>query len=107
MKRAWAFLPLCFAVAACSKHPVHYQNKGVIRGWNPCDYPCVINCPCACGSYFFHFTDGPDTANIVIDNPDFFHFPATVHFPVPIEVNWLNTTRCHVRAIRITAYKMD
>jgi hypothetical protein len=43
----------------------------------------------------------------VIDNPDFFHFPATVHFPVPIEVNWLNTTRCHVRAIRITAYKMD
>jgi hypothetical protein len=96
--------PMLFLVLFCS--PAPYQNIAVIDGRDPCEYACIINCPCACGDLYFHFTDTSFTDNIPIDNQEIFKFPPNTTYPVKVKVNWINTTRCGVFAIRITGYQI-
>jgi hypothetical protein len=91
---------------SCKKKEVLLTNEGVITGINPCEYACVIECPCACGNYLFHFTDMNDTSNIIIDNHAIFKLPSNTEFPVRVTVDWQSTTRCGVKAIKILKYKL-
>jgi hypothetical protein len=102
----------CFAMFSCKKGTtqtaVPYQNLALINGRNPCEYDCLVNCPCACGNLFFHFIDTTFTDNIPVDNSDIFKFPANTSFPVTVKVNWVNTTRCSgTFAIKITSYQIQ
>jgi hypothetical protein len=111
MKYLFAILMSFLAICACKKnsqtvHAAPYQNLAVITGINPCAYACVDTCPCACGNFLFHFTDSSFAGNIVVDNPTIINLPLNTKFPVYIKVNWVNTTRCDIAAIRITAYLM-
>jgi ubiquitin C-terminal hydrolase len=108
MKQLFIILFICIAIFSCKKQnsgtASPYQNIGVINGIDPCEYPCIINCPCACGDLFFHFTDSSYTANIPIDNPGIFNLPLNTKYPVYVKVNWQNTSRCSTTAIKITAW---
>ena len=105
-------LPLIGLIALCCNKPAadipaYHQNKAVIRGINPCMHVCIAGCPCDCGNYFFHFTDSTDTANVVVDDPEIFHFPADIQYPVHLLVSWKKVTRCNTTAIWVTAYKIE
>ena len=91
---------------SCKKKEILLTNKGEITGYSFCDYACTETCPCACGGYIFHFTDTGDTTNVVIDNRGIFNLPSNVRFPILITVDWQNTTRCGVKAIKILNYKL-
>ncbi len=81
-------------------------NEGIITGFDPCEYASIIECPCACGNYVFHFTGTGDSTNIVIDNKEILKFAANTQFPVRLTVDWQNTTRCGQKAIKILGYKL-
>jgi ubiquitin C-terminal hydrolase len=102
---------LCIGLFACKKNnsmgAAPYRNVAVINGVNPCTYPCVVNCPCACGDLYFHFTDTTYINNIPVDNPEIFNLPMNAKFPVYVKVNWTNTTRCNTFAIKITAFQFE
>jgi len=101
-----AFIFIFSMIVACKKKEVLLTNEGVITGVNPCEYACVIECPCACGNYLFHFTDTGDSSNVIIDNRDTINLPLNTQFPVHITLDWQNTTRCGVKAIKILKYKL-
>jgi hypothetical protein len=82
-----------------------FQNNGVITGMDARLCPCAVACPCACGTLIFHFTDTVYTANIPIDNPGIFNLSSNTQYPVYVRVNWQNTTRCGVTAIKITNFE--
>jgi hypothetical protein len=82
-----------------------FQNNGVITGIDARLCPCAVSCPCVCGTLIFHFTDTAYTANIPIDNPEIFNLSSNSHFPVYVRVDWQNTTRCGVTAIKITGFE--
>src|SRR5450432_3960073 len=110
MKRALYLSLFCFVIYSCKKSGAQtaapYQNLAVINGSNPCQSPCIIDCPCSCGNLYFHFTDTAFTDNIPIDNKEIFKFPANITYPVHVKVNWINTTRCGGFAIKITSYEI-
>ncbi|HXB29317.1 MAG TPA: hypothetical protein VNW49_05830 [Puia sp.] len=83
-----------------------FQNNGIITGIDARLCPCSLSCPCVCGTLIFHFTDTTYTANIPIDNPGIFNLSSNTHFPVPVRVNWQNTSRCGVTAIKITSFQL-
>ncbi len=83
-----------------------YSNAGVITGIDVRQCLCVATCPCVCGGLQFHFTDTTYQQNIPLDNPSIFKLPDIVTFPVHVEVDWINTTRCGLTAITITNYKL-
>jgi hypothetical protein len=103
--RYLAFLLLSISLVSCKKKEVLLTNQGIITGINPCQYACLIDCPCACGNYLFHFTNSVDTSNIVIDNREIFQFPTNTQFPVRITLDWQNTTRCGIQSIKVLNYK--
>src|ERR1700675_4156366 len=108
MKRGLLFLIACFLHFSCQKNAQNaspFQNNGVITGIDPRLCPCDTSCPCVCGTLIFHFTDTVYTANIPIDNPGIFNLSSGSHFPVYVKVNWQNTTRCGVTAIKITSFE--
>jgi hypothetical protein len=104
----WLF---CFVIFSCKKSGTQiaspYQNLALVNGRNPCEYACLVNCPCACGDLYFHFIDTSFTDNIPIDNPDIFKFPTNTIYPVMVKVDWINTTRCQTFAIKITSYQIQ
>jgi hypothetical protein len=108
MKSKLLLLAACFLLFSCKKsvqgaNP--YQNNGVITGVDARLCPCAISCPCVCGTLIFHFTDTVYTANIPLDNPGIFNLSSGSHFPVFVKVNWQNTSRCGVTAIKITSFE--
>lgn len=107
MKRSILLLFICLEFFSCKKNKVMlYQNEGVITGVDLRGCPSVIGCPNVCGGLFFHFVDTSYTANITLDNPEIFNLPSNTKFPVYVKLNWENTTRCGVTAIKITGYKI-
>jgi hypothetical protein len=104
--RNTAFIFIFSMIVACKKKEVLLTNEGVITGVNPCEYACVIECPCACGNFLFHFTDTGDTSNVIIDDHDAINLPSNTQFPVHITLDWQNTTRCNVKGIKILKYKL-
>ena len=108
MKPAVILLLIGLIFISCKKNQLQsFQNNAEIDGRNPCKYLCLVGCPCACGNLYFHFRDTAYTANIPIDNPEIFNFGSDTKFPVYVSVNWENTTRCGVTAIKITSYKIQ
>jgi len=98
---------ICFGFFSCEKEKVkQYRSEGVITGINLSQCPCIVQCPCGCGGLFFHFVDTVYTANIPLDNPQIFNLPGNVKFPVYVTLNWKNTSRCGVTAIKILDYKI-
>jgi len=91
---------------SCKKKEPLLTNEGVITGINPCAYACVINCPCACGNFLFHFTDTGDTSNIIIDNQSIIQLPTNGKYPVRLTLDWQSTTRCGIKAIKVLNYKL-
>ena len=107
MKRGIILLLICFTIFSCKKdNAKSFKNEGVITGTDPRQCPCVVTCPCVCGLLLFHFTDTAYTSNIPLDNPQIFKLPSNTQFPVHVKVNWENTSRCGLTAIKITEYKM-
>jgi hypothetical protein len=107
MKRAGLLLFICVLYFSCQKdNGKSFQNFAVITGINPCEYACILECPCSCGNLLFHFTDTVYTANIPVDNPSIFKLPSNIQYPVYVEVDWQNTSRCGVTAIKITNYRI-
>ena len=104
--RFFGFFTLMMLLVSCKKKEVLLTNEGIITGFVPCDYACIVQCPCACDNYIFHFTDTGDTANTVIDNKEILEIPANTQFPVRLTVDWQNTTRCGQKAINILRYKL-
>jgi hypothetical protein len=102
----FAFVINIVMLVSCKKKETLLTNEGIITSINPCEYTCVLDCPCACGNYMFHFTDIGDTTNILIYNKTIFKFPANIQFPVRVTVDWQNTTRCGVKAIKILNYEL-
>jgi len=92
---------------SCKKNEPQLSSEGVITGINPCQYACVINCPCACGNFLFHFTGAGDTSNVIIDNRSIINLPNNVQYPVRITLDWQSTTRCGIKAINILNYKLQ
>ena len=107
MKWVILLLFICVGYFSCNKENVQvFQNEGVITGINPCEYTCLVGCPCSCGNLIFHFIDTVYTTNIPVDNPLIFKFPSNTQFPVYVKVDWQNTTRCGLTAIKIINYKI-
>jgi hypothetical protein len=106
MKRVILF---CFTVAifSCKKEEERsFQNNGVITGTDMRGCISVDTCPRVCGGFLFHFTDTIYSDNIPIDNPQIFNFSSNTKFPVYLRIDWQNTTRCGVFAIKIINYKI-
>jgi hypothetical protein len=83
------------------------ENEGVITGISVSTCVSIASCSNVCdGSLYFHFTDISDTSDIAIDNPTIFKFPQNARFPIRVSVNYQNTTRCSISAIKIIGYKM-
>ncbi|HUX84351.1 MAG TPA: hypothetical protein VMV20_03905 [Chitinophagaceae bacterium] len=100
------FLSLTLLIS-CVKAPFpqFFQNAGVITGLDFSELPCIAACPCSSdGGIYFHFTDTSYTANIVVDNSQIFNLPAGTQFPVHVMVDWQNTTRCGIPAIKVTRF---
>lgn len=106
MKYGFVLLFFCLMQFSCKKEKA-FSNEGVISGVDLRQCPCVLECPCACGSLIFHFTDKGNTDRIIVDNPAIFQLPANVNYPVYVKVNWQNTTRCSISSIKITDYKIQ
>jgi hypothetical protein len=109
MRYGLLFLATCLSVFSCKKSMQDagsFQNNAVITGLDMRDCPCVVNCPCICGGILFHFTDTTYTANIPIDNAAIFNLTTDTQYPVYVKVNWQNTTRCGVTAIKITGFRV-
>jgi hypothetical protein len=101
-----AFISTIFI--SCKKDTTSsFQNKGVITGIDMRLCPCAIGCPCICGGLDFHFIDTSYTANIPLDNPVIFKLGSNAQFPIYVQVNWQNTTRCGTTAIKITEFKIQ
>jgi len=108
MKFSLLLIYTCFLHFSCKKSIQEsnpFQNNGVITGIDARLCPCAVACPCACATLIFHFTDTVYTANIPIDNPGIFNLSSNTQFPVYERVNWKNTTRCGVTAIKITSFE--
>jgi hypothetical protein len=106
MKLLFLFVFFSTIFLSCRKEQANsFQNKGVITGIDMRLCPCIAGCPCVCGGLNFHFTDTAYTANIPLDNPEIFKLGPDTNFPVYVELNWVNTTRCGTTAIRITDFK--
>ena len=108
MKRIILLSVVCLLQFSCKKSvqkATPFQNLGVITGIDTRLCPCAVACPCVCGTLIFHFTDTVYTANIPIDNPGIFNLSSNTQFPVYVKVNWQNTTRCGVTAIKITGFQ--
>jgi len=107
MKQAILLLFVFAAYSSCKKDKTKaFQNKGVITGFDMRQCPCVLECPCSCGTILFHFTDTSYTDNIPVDNQQIFNFNSGTKFPVNIELNWQNTSRCNTTAIKVIDYKI-
>jgi hypothetical protein len=104
--RYLAFILIFSVIVSCKKKEIQLTNGGEITGISICDYACIAACPCNCGSYIFHFTDTGDSTNVVIDNRGIFNLPSNTQFPAHVTVDWQNTTRCGVKAIKILNYKL-
>ncbi|HUX84352.1 MAG TPA: hypothetical protein VMV20_03910 [Chitinophagaceae bacterium] len=105
MKRNMLLLFFLTLLFSCTKEtPRRFQNEGVITGINAEEFPCKASCPCGAGGVFFHFTDTSYTADIIVDNPQIFNLAAGSHFPVRVMVDWQNTSRCGITAIKITQF---
>jgi hypothetical protein len=102
----WVACLLHFSCKKSVQETKPFQNNGVIAGMDARLCPCVVSCPCVCGTLIFHFTDTVYAANIPIDNPGIFNLTSSTHFPVYVRVNWVNTTRCGVTAIKITSFEL-
>jgi hypothetical protein len=111
MKLMLFLVLFCYMVFSCKKNntqtAIPYQNLAVVDGRDPCQYACLVNCPCACGDLYFHFIDTTFTDNIPIDNPGIFKFTTNTIYPVTVKVDWINTTRCQTPAIKITSYQIQ
>ena len=105
MKYGLLLLIICLIQFSCKKEKT-YSNEGVIAGIDLKQCPCVATCPCVCGTLIFHFTDRGDTARVILENTRMVKFPADMHYPVYIKLNWENTTRCNIPAVNITDYKL-
>jgi hypothetical protein len=108
MKRILLLVVVCIFYISCKKNMQGagpFQNNGVITGIDARLCPCAVSCPCVCGTLIFHFTDTVYTTNIPIDNPGIFNLTSNSKFPVYVRVNWQNTTRCGVTAIKITSFE--
>jgi len=102
-------LIVCLLFFSCKKNVQEvkaFQNNGVITGIDARLCPCAVSCPCVCGTIIFHFTDTVYTSNIPVDNPGIFNLPPNTHYPVNVKVNWQNTTRCGVTAIKISSFQV-
>ncbi|MDN3657935.1 hypothetical protein QWZ08_19940 [Ferruginibacter paludis] len=98
-------LALAGLLYSCKKEKVVvYANEGMITGIDLRYCPCLLECPCACGSLVFHFTNGADTSRMTVDNPAIFQLPDSPRFPVRVKLNWQNTSRCNMKAIKVTDY---
>ena len=107
MKRIIFVLSIFLISLSCQKEKEKpFQNTGVITGIDLRQCPCVVTCPCVCGGLLFHFTDTSYSANIPLDNPGIFNLGADTHFPIYVKVDWQNTTRCGIVAIKITDFKI-
>ena len=107
MKNIIILLLICLAQFSCKKdEPILFKNEGVITNVDVRECPCTVACPCVCGGLLFHFTDTTYTANIPLDNPSMLNLPSNVKFPVYIKLNWENTSRCGITAIKITGFKI-
>lgn len=105
MKRVLLLLVICLVQFSCKKETI-FLNEGVITGVDVKLCPCVVTCPCACSSLIFHFTNRGDTTRIILENPCTIQLSADVRYPVYIKLNWVNTTRCNIQAVKITDYKI-
>ena len=106
MKHVLLLLVICLIQFSCKKEKI-FSNEGVITGVAVRLCPCVVTCPCACSSLIFHFTSRGDTTRVILDNPGTIQLSADVHYPVYIKLNWINTTRCNIQAVKITDYKIQ
>ena len=107
MKRIILLLFICLIHLSCQKEKEKpFQNNGIITGVDLSGCVSVVTCPQVCGGLFFHFTDTSYTANIPLDNPGIFKLAPNTHFPVYVKIDWQNTTRCGIVAIKITSYKI-
>lgn len=107
MKHIIFVLSICIINFSCQKEKEKsFQNTGIITGISPTQCPCVVTCPCVCGGFLFHFTDTSYSANIPLDNSGIFKLGADAHFPVHVKIDWQNTTRCGIVAIKVTDYKI-
>ena len=103
-----AFFCLTVCSFSCRKSDMNgFKNRAVITGFDHRQCPCTDICPCVCGTILFHFADTTYTANIPVDNQEIFKLDANTKFPVYLRVNWLNTTRCGITAIKITDFKFN
>jgi hypothetical protein len=100
------FIFLLFMLGACKKYNPFFTNKGVITNFDYRSCLCVVSCPCGCGGFEFHFTDINDTSRTIIEN-NIIQLPAGTVYPVYLTVNWQNTSRCGVKAIRIVSYELQ
>jgi hypothetical protein len=105
MKYIFPLLLFSLTQVSCKKETA-YSNEGVITGIDLRLCPCVVDCPCACGSLIFHFTDTGDTTRTILDNPTIFQLPDNVQYPVHVKINWQSTSRCNISSIKITGYKI-
>lgn len=105
MKRVLLWLVICLVQFSCKKQTI-FLNEGVITGVDARLCPCVVTCPWACSSLIFHFTNRGDTTRVISENPGTIQLSADVRYPVYIKLNWVNTTRCNIQAVKITDYKI-
>ncbi len=107
MKRIILLLFICVVYFSCQKDKgKSFQNDGVITCIDARQCPCLVGCPCVCGGLLFHFIDTVYTTDIPLDNPGIFKLASNTQFPVYVKIDWQNTTRCGVTAIKITNYKI-
>ena len=95
---------ICLLYSCKKDKAVVYANEGVITGIDMRQCPCLLECPCACGGLVFHFTNTGDTSRTVVDNAAIFHLPDNTKFPLRVKVNWQSTTRCDIKAIKVSSY---
>jgi hypothetical protein len=108
MKIRIPLMLVCIFYFSCKKSvqvAKPFENNAVVTGIDARLCPCDVSCPCVCGTLIFHFTDTVYTSNIPIDNPGIFNLSSNTQFPVYVRVNWQNTTRCGVTAIKITSFE--
>ena len=103
--RYFILLMLICMLYSCKKEKAAvYAGQGVITGIDRRQCPCTLACPCACGGLLFHFTNPGDSSGAVIDDATIFQLPDNTQFPVRVKINWQNTTRCDIKAIKVTSY---
>jgi hypothetical protein len=102
--RSLALVFFAAILLCCNKHQTFSTDEGVITGTDLRGCPCVVSCPCACGGFIFHFTDMNDTSRTIIDNMSIILLPPGPTFPIKITVDWQNTSRCGLKAIKVLSY---